>query len=179
MGIIKCILFLLIVCTIPICRENISKDCSNFYKMLNRQQIHLDPDDDDDAWYGFPFFSSGIREDSSFSNIYYNPEFYLSCYAHILNDNELDKRYKHIALLSMQNVKTETYLEVMKLTFNAYKSKKISHYTLSTLIDQDCEWNNTVVSAVNNPKMKSILLEIKVYGGTPEYIQKKIDRLIG
>ncbi|QRR00757.1 hypothetical protein [Dyadobacter sandarakinus] len=164
--------------TFQLQNNNLQK-CDSLYEMISRQQIHLSPDDDDDTWYGFPFASSDIKEDSLFSTIFRQPDNYLACYSKILKDPKLDLRYKHIALLAMQNANAETYYQVLRKTFSSFKKNEVNSNTLLYAIIQDAEWSNVVVSNKDDGEMRRLLMEIHNYHRTPARLKKYIGKMLG
>lgn len=159
--------------------KSTSEDCQEFYTIITKQQIHLDPEDDDDGtWYGFPFLTSGLYQDSAFTQIYNQPESFFDCYVRILNDQNLDSRYKHIALLAMQGGDIEIYLKVLRETFYAFQTGRINSESIVYAVMIDSPNGNVLKENQNHPQVRFLLNEISTDSRSPIRLKKYIEKFM-
>ncbi len=173
----KVILFLLLLVNASLV---FGQDNCFFFKTTILKEHRFD-ETDDEGFYGFPFLTTlSFEGDDSLSIISKNAKNYLSCFKAYILDPVANMRSKHYAVMSMQKLDPAEYLELLEVTYKAYKNQLVHSETLKLAINQGFFWSNTVLLNVHKPKYKvffdKILKEKCIKKSTRELIKKMIDK---
>ncbi|WP_244821785.1 hypothetical protein, partial [Dyadobacter pollutisoli] len=99
----------------------------------------------------------------------------LPCYNTVVVDKKLSPRTKLYALLAMQNLNFDSYLQVLRTTFEAYEKGIVPYQILHLAIVNGFGWSSVLVNHRQDPRLQTVLSEIKTYPATPKKVIKSID----
>lgn len=141
--------------------------------MLAAQDIDFDPDDDD--FYYFLFHPEDFTDDTLFNRIAIRPELYLSSYKAVIMDKGRNPRTKLYALLAMQRLDFESYLQLMETTFEAYKQGAAPYQILHLAAVNAFGWSDVLSENRKDSRLRAILKQIWGCPKLPEKVVKSIE----